>query len=104
MRIPAKGAIGQWGSHGVKGLGTLGPSPIDSTSKIGYIRVESKKVMSAVYLPYIYTSAVYLPSIYRGGKQRTLKVLTLTLYIPIFTLISDLVSDLGVMSGLFRGT
>ena len=71
-------------------LGTLGPSPIDSTSKVGYIRVESKILMSAVYLP----------SIYRGGKQRTQKI-TLPLYIPNFTLISDLVSDLGVTSGLF---
>ena len=48
----------------------------------------------------MFVSAVYLPSIYRGGKQRTQKNLTLPLYIPNFTLISDLVSDLGVTSGL----
>ena len=32
---------------------------------------------------------------YRGGKQRTYIYLSLTLYIPNFTLISDLASDVG---------
>ena len=50
-------------------------------------------------------SATYLPTyMYRGGKQRTRKFSTLPSYIPNFTLISDLASDLGVTSGYFRGT
>ena len=38
---------------------------LDSTSKIGYIRVESKKCMSAVYLPYIYIYPLFT-SLYIG--------------------------------------
>ena len=59
--------------------------------------------VSADYLPYMYMSDVYTPiHIYRGGKQRTYIFLILTLYIPKFTLISDLASDLGVTSGFLE--
>ena len=84
-------------------LETLGTSPIDSTSKIGYIRVESKKIMSAVYLPYIYTRPMFTSPVYIGEVNSGHNFfLTLTLYIPNFTLTSDLVSDLGVINGLFE--
>ena len=53
---------------------------------------------------YMYMSAVYLPSIYRGEVNSGHKKLILPLYIPFFTLISDLASDLGVTSGLFGDT
>ena len=64
-----------------------------------------KKIVSAVYLPYIYrevNSGRMFTSIYIGEVNSGQDFfLTLTLYIPNFTLISDLVSDLGVTSGLF---
>ena len=73
--------------------------PADLTNRFYVKNWVYKGLVDFLYvrcLPPLYICPLFTP-IYRGGKQRTRFFLMLPLYVPNFTLISDLTSDLGAI-------